>query len=165
MQIDLTQIEPTELLRQSQRRRLATAGARTGFLSASLIILGLLVFFFYNFQTVLVSGRSMYPALRDRQAILICKALWLVGPLKRNDIVVARIGGGEYVVKRVYRLGGEVVDDLTLSPTGWDYFSQGYFRVPEGTVYLLGDNIFNSEDSRTFGPITEKNVVGKMVAN
>ena len=164
MQIDLSQLEPSKLPSADKKRGLSTAGARTGFLSASLVVLGMLTFFFYNFQTVVVTGKSMLPTLKNHQAILICKALWLAGPLKRNDIVVAKVGQPiEYVVKRVYRVGGEEVDDMTLLPIGWDVFDQGTFQVPEDSVYLLGDNRFHSEDSRAFGPVKVRDIVGKMV--
>ena len=35
------------------------------------------------------------------------------------------------------------------------------FRIPAGTYFALGDNSYNSSDSRVFGPVPEKNVVGR----
>jgi signal peptidase I len=131
----------------------------------STVVLGLLAFFFCNFQTVVVSGKSMLPTLHDHQRILICKALWLVGAPKHNDIVVVRSPeSGELLVKRVYRLGGELVDDLIYSPKGWNVFENGPYQVKPGTMYLIGDNVGNSEDSRVFGPVNLSAIVGKMVA-
>jgi signal peptidase I len=137
-------------------------GARTGFLAVLLAILGSLVFFFYNFQTVVVSGKSMVPTLHDKQRILICKAIWLVGRPKVNDIIVVKLDDGEFVVKRVFRTEGQNVD-ISLSPLGWDYFAKGQFKVPQGMLYVLGDNLQHSEDSRMFGPVSESRVVGKLI--
>lgn len=121
-----------------------------------------LVFFFYNFQTVTVKGHSMEPTLRDNQRILVCKALWLVGQPKRGDIVVIRGDRkGEYLVKRVAATGGEFVD-YEIQPFEYD-FTQGKFKVPEGYVYVIGDNLAASEDSRAFGPVPLERILGKVV--
>lgn len=105
----------------------------------------------------------MEPTFRDKQRILVCKALWLIGPIKAGDIVVVRQGEvGEYVVKRVYKTGGEEIMDVTLGPDGWDWH-KGPYKVPEGTIYVLGDNLAESEDSRSFGPVWLKDVLGKVI--
>jgi signal peptidase I len=121
-----------------------------------------LVFFFYNFQTVTVKGHSMEPTLRDNQRILVCKALWLVGQPKRGDIVVIKGDQkGEYLVKRVVATEGEFVD-YQVQPFEHD-FTFGKYRVPEGYVYVVGDNLAASEDSRTFGPVPLERLLGKVV--
>ena len=119
------------------------------------------VFIFYNFQAVIVQGNSMLPTFQTGARIFICKAAWLVGPPKDDDIVVVRLSGtGEYIIKRVYRIAGERVDPL-WSPLYWR--STGPYLVPEGQIYLLGDNREISEDSRIFGPVDLRSVVGKAV--
>lgn len=166
MQFELTQIDTASAVTEQEKRGFARPAARNGFLGVLLAVLAFLVFFFYNFQTVVVSGKSMLPTLKNRQHILLCKALWLVGPIKQNDIVVLKMGDpsrSEFLVKRVWAVGGDVIKDVTLSPIGWNYFQDGYYRVPEGKVYVLGDNRLASEDSRLFGPVNERNIIGKVV--
>ena len=112
-------------------------------------------------RPLVVLGGSMAPTYADRSL------LWTVPldrPLQRGDVVVADLPTGP-VIKRVALLagdrrlqwqgGGTWTDMTTLcGPRG----AAGRRRmraaaVPEGTVYLLGDNLDRSVDSRTYGPV------------
>lgn len=94
---------------------------------------------------------------------MVSKAYWLVGDIKKNDIVVIkRLSDGEILIKRVYAMGGEKVDFYNV-PENWS-LTQGEYRVPDGEYYLLGDNRPVSEDSRHFGSVTPQEIVGKVIA-
>lgn len=66
--------------------------------------------------------------------------------------------GGVYVNGQ--RLVEEHIDDATRCPT---QRCQEAFVVPEGHVYVLGDNRDNSDDSRYFGPVAIDNIIGKAI--
>ena len=147
-----------EALKAAVTRR--TAGvARPGMLVALVVILAGLSFFFYNFQFVIVSGNSMLPTLQSDQRILVCKALWAVGPPRKGDIVVVDTEDG-FIVKRVVYMPGE---EVPAEERPFDWPLEPNMVVPEGTVYVLGDNRRESEDSRVFGPVKIDRVVGKAV--
>lgn len=135
----------------------ARRASRTGSLVVLVSIFLALAFFLYNFQFVIVEGESMRPTLVPNERILICKALWALGGPKHGDIVVLDTDNG-FIVKRVAYVAGEVVPpgerpfDWPISP---DYV------VPPGSVYVLGDNLPASEDSRTFGPVRVDHILGK----
>ncbi|HVL40341.1 MAG TPA: signal peptidase I [Fimbriimonadaceae bacterium] len=138
---------------------------RAAFTGFGVVLLGVLAFsiyFFLTFRTVVVSGESMEPTFRSGQRLLVSKAYWLVGPIKEKDIVVVQ---GEkptdYMIKRVYKLSGGIVD-WANAPVNWA-ITDGEYRVPEGQLYILGDNREVSEDSRRFGPIRLDQVIGKVV--
>ncbi|MBS1707237.1 MAG: signal peptidase I [Armatimonadetes bacterium] len=134
----------------------------TGFGVFLLFVLGFVVFFYWNFNTIEVKGDSMEPTFHSGQRLLISKAYWLVGGIKKNDIVVVKnIDGGDTIIKRVYALPGQIVDYYNV-PETYD-ISKGEYKVPSGQLYILGDNRPVSDDSRLFGPVKYDNVLGKVV--
>lgn len=145
-------------LRRPQRRTLIY----TGFGSFLLFLFAFSLFFYFNFKTIEVQGDSMMPSLKPGQRLLVSKAYWFVGDLKYGDIVVINNKSeNEVIIKRVYKLAGEKVD-LKNVPFNWD-ITQGDYIVPEGTVYVLGDNWSVSQDSRHYGPFDLADVIGKVV--
>ena len=128
-------------------------------------VLAFAVFFLLNFTTVVVSGPSMLPTFKSGRRLLASKAYWLVGALRKDDVVVIReadpTAGTGYFIKRIYRLAGETVDMVNV-PRNYKLAS-GPYVVPSGTVYVLGDNREVSSDSRELGPIELSRIIGKVI--
>lgn len=125
-------------------------------------VLGLAIIMMLNVKTVQVSGNSMKPTFQNGERLLVTDLYWLVGQIRPNDIVVFRgERSNEYIIKRVYRLAGQTVDPLNQPRER--RLSEGPYTVPPGTVYVLGDNRGESEDSRMFGPLPLDEIVGKVV--
>jgi signal peptidase I len=144
--------------RRSKRRTVLY----TSFGGFLLFLLAVSVFFYTNFKTIEVQGNSMEPTLVAGQRLLVSKAYWLVGAIKEGDIVVINSPfEHEVIIKRVYKTGGGTVD-LALVPEHWD-ITHGKYKVPEGTIYVLGDNLEVSQDSRHYGEFSLKDVLGKVV--
>jgi signal peptidase I len=136
--------------------------AITGFGVAMLFFLAFALYFHFTFTTVVVSGESMLPTLKNGQRVLTSKAYWLVGPIRKKDIVVIKDDGPSgYMIKRIYRMAGEVVEWHEVPDA--HRLTEGNYKVPDETVYVLGDNREVSEDSRRFGPIPITNIIGKVV--
>jgi signal peptidase I len=107
-----------------------------------------------------VEGISMEPTLQPGQGLLLVRLLWLAGGIHDGDIVVVSDPSGQHhMIKRVYKSGGEQVEpDFQPGETpAADYV------VPEGNIYVLGDNLEHSEDSRVWGPIPLSRVDGKAI--
>ena len=127
-------------------------------------------------ETVRVPSASMTPALSPGDHLLLDKrdrSSVAVGEL----VVAADPLGDGLIVKRVVAVGGDTVgfEDGVLvrngrpvaEPYTRDVLDGVYYgpdTVPPGAVYLLGDNRFDSVDSREFGPVPVSSVVGHVVA-
>uniref|UniRef100_A0A0A9YKG0 Mitochondrial inner membrane protease subunit 1 n=1 Tax=Lygus hesperus TaxID=30085 RepID=A0A0A9YKG0_LYGHE len=107
-----------------------------------------------NFMSVFcLTGTSMLPTLSESD-VVVCDRRWWKQVLEKGDIVVARNvrDTGTLVCKRVMARSG----DLVLVKTG-------FVEVPEGFVWLEGDNSLDSYDSRNYGPVPVEMVQGRVV--
>ncbi len=140
-------VEPRQTLRSTRSLLLLT-------------LFGLLALFFaLNFRIVVVNGPSMEPTYRNGDRLLMTTAYWLFGPIKRGDVVVIIRPNGDLLIKRVVAMAGEPIPDRYWSPLV--YMMGG--RVPEGHIFVVGDNLARSEDSRHLGAIPLSWVQGKIV--
>ncbi len=128
-------------------------------------------------QATVVRGQSMEPTLWDNERVVVEKVSYrLLGGPRRGDVIVLRLPGAhDMLIKRVVALGGEtvavqggqvVVDGVPL--TEWWAVRQGGpdyppTLVPEGHVFVMGDNRGHSNDSRSFGPVSLTSIIGHAV--
>jgi signal peptidase I len=123
------------------------------------ILLAITIFTYLNFRTVVVRGHSMEGSFHDGQRVLMTRAYWLFGQPEVGDVVVLRDSDSRdarLIVKRVAGVAGDVIPpDLTPDHTP--------LVVPARGIFVMGDNMAVSEDSRRFGPVPDRRVVGKVV--
>ncbi|MEN1936414.1 signal peptidase I [Paenibacillus sp. 102] len=139
------------------------------------------------FTPSLVQGESMMPTLENNERVLVNKIGFNIQGLDRFDIIVFHGKEGHDLVKRVIGLPGDTVEyknDVlyvngkavdepyledykaevpkgTLTPDFTLEQKTGKTKVPEGQVFVLGDNRQVSKDSRMFGFVSEGQIVGK----
>ena len=120
-----------------------------------------------------VSGPSMIPTLQDGDRLLVVNSL-LCGDYQVGDIVIARkeTFDSKPIVKRVIATAGQTVDiDFNLGQVYVDgelLDEEGTvfpLTVPEGEVFLMGDNRNHSNDSRdsSLGTVDTRLLIGKAV--
>ncbi|MCG3087564.1 signal peptidase I [Sporosarcina cyprini] len=133
----------------------------------------------FLFAPVVVSGQSMEPTFESNNRVVISK----IHKLDHFDLVVFHAPGTkEDYIKRVIGLPGDTVemkdDQLFINGKAYDepYIEENKEKifkdqkltedfevtVPEGQLFVLGDNRRNSTDSRIIGCIDESSVVGKV---
>ncbi|MBI3997753.1 MAG: signal peptidase I [Armatimonadetes bacterium] len=140
-----------------------------------------LVIIVFVVQAFFIPSGSMEPTLRVGDRILVGKFAYRFWEIRRGDVIVFRypLNPNKDFVKRVVGLPGEriemkeglvLVNGRPLSeiyptalPGGDRACSSNYGPevVPPNHAFVLGDNRCNSEDSRFFGFVPTKNVIGR----
>ena len=158
------------------------AGVRLRWVLELCLPLVVLLAYLLVFRLMLVSGTSMLPTLHDGELI----GIRLLGYTpQQGDVVVIRTEkndplGGESIVKRVIAVGGQSVlidyendvvyingialEEPYLHGSGEDqsYRENALYIVPEGEIFVLGDNRSQSLDSRDpmLGTVPVRRVTG-----
>ena len=143
---------------------------------------------YFLFTPIVVDGESMKPTLDDGDRMIVNKIGYEVGEPNRYDIVVFHAPEKKDYIKRVIGLPGDHVayknDQLYINgePQDEPYLESrkeelnegegtltedftleertGKTIIPEGYVFVMGDNRRNSKDSRIIGLISIEEIIG-----
>jgi len=129
-----------------------------------------------------IKGQSMHPNYPDAEYLLTQKVSYYLERPKRGDVIVFTppISQDDEFIKRIIALPGEKVKvangkvfindeelkeaylDSSVYTSGSSFLVEGEeYTVPEGDWFVMGDNRPHSSDSRSWGPITKKEISGK----
>ena len=128
-----------------------------------------------------VSGPSMSPTYEDGQTVLV----WKTAPrslYRPGTVIIFRDTNGDELIKRIAFIGPQYArqapDADWTTINGHRHvplpllFSSYYARIasgetpappPDRDIYVLGDNLPESDDSRHIGPIRASQILGKVV--
>jgi len=131
-------------------------------------------------QLYRVDGESMVPTLQHNDRLLVNKIVYRFRPPAAGEVVVLDdpANPGRQLIKRVIAVAGEEVEvrgDLVLvdgsplaepyiNPANLGTYDAGPLTVPEGYVWVMGDNRGSSLDSRLLGPVEARSVHGRAMA-
>ena len=156
------------------------AGKKQGWLRAGELFVVLLAVVFLLFQFIIgasrVSGYSMQPTYTDGDTVFFFR---LCKDYSYGDIVSIKMVSGEQYIKRVIAVPGDIVDirggsvyingvqENTLYANGVTESASDSVRFPytveEGRYFVMGDNREASVDSRTFGTVSVKQIMGRVL--
>lgn len=135
-------------------------------------------------EPFIVSGSSMVPNFHDKEYLIIEKLSYRFGIPSRGDVIVFKYpkDPSQYFIKRVIGLPGEKVRvdqghvyvTNVAHPDGFELNEPFIDNQPitfgksetvvlkEDEYYVLGDNRLQSSDSRVWGVLSKKNIIGKV---
>ena len=149
---------------------------------AAIIVVPLRLFIF---QPFLVKGDSMIPSFHNGDYLIVDELSYKFRSPERGEVIVLKFpyDPSQRFIKRIVGLPGETLEIkdgklVIYHPDSQDAFvpdeskyldetlqTPGSVRVQlkEGEYFMLGDNREFSSDSRSWGPLAEKYIVGRML--
>lgn len=153
-------------------------------LLVAVALAGIIRYFF--FAPIVVDGQSMMPTLENQDRMIVNKINYKIGEPERFDVVVFKATEDKDYIKRVIGLPGDHIEykDDVLYINGkpveekylegakktadgnltYDFTLEeltGHQTVPEGELFVLGDNRRFSKDSRMIGTIPMDRIIGE----
>ena len=134
---------------------------------------------YFVMQPFFVRGASMHPTFESGDYLVINEIGYRIAEPKRGDVIVFRPpqGNGQFYIKRIIGLPGESVsvrdgnvfvgqDLLSLELLDEPYIDGSTpgnktSQLSYNEYFVLGDNRNASSDSRNWGALPRKNIIGK----
>ena len=123
-----------------------------------------------------IPSESMVPTIEVNDKVIVTNfSYWFEGP-KRGDVIVFRypLDTKKDYIKRCIGLPGETVEfrdsklyvngqlvEEPYLPEGLVFEDYGPIEVPEGQYFMCGDNRNHSSDSRVWGFVEKRLIIGK----
>ena len=140
---------------------------------------------YFVVQPFIVRGASMEPTFEDRQYLIIDEISYYFRKPHRGEVVIFRYprDPSQFFIKRIIGLPGErveiqggrvmifnalhpegaLMEEMYLSPPNRPTHPHLSISLDADEYFVLGDNRDSSSDSRVWGPLPDKLIIGRVV--
>lgn len=151
------------------------------FTLALLIVIVVIPIRVFVVSPFVVDGASMHPTFENLDYLIVDELVYHFTAPKRGDVIVFRYPGdlSIFYIKRIIGLPGETVainhgavsitrtngDKVTLTEpyiVNEDATYTKSVTLNPGEYFVMGDNRPNSSDSRVWGPLPRKDIIGRV---
>jgi signal peptidase I len=132
----------------------------------------------FLFQVARIEGHAMEPTINDQDRLLVNKLIYQRSDPRRDDIVmlyypndpnksfvkrvIAEEGDQVRIVDGKVYLNDVLLDDSFVPPDYRSHDDWGPQVIPEGYYFVMGDHRNNSSDSRHWGYVPKKYILGRV---
>lgn len=146
------------------------------------VIAVFILFYLFILSPTEIGGESMNPSLRNNEFVLLYKLYYYQNEPQRGDIVIFKSPKNPDVdyISRIIALNGDTLQikeglvylngsilqepyvvGMTMPSIDEGTIKEGeIFTIPTDTIFVMSDNRQHASDSRNFGPVQKKNLVG-----
>jgi len=179
--------QPTPLFEPADKNEVAKESFKQfAFETLKIIIISLIIILpvrYYLVQPFYVKGQSMEPNFHDNEYLIINEISYRLNLPERGDIIVFKYpkNPSEFYIKRIIGLpgetikikdnqiiifnaenpGGKILDENAYLAPGTETAGNLSVTLNDNEYYVLGDNRASSKDSRYFGPVDKKYIIGR----
>ena len=139
-----------------------------------LLVMIIILFKIFIFNFILVKGDSMNPKYKNNDFMFLNKIIYSFKPIRRGEVIVLKYKNND-LIKRIIGLPNEKikVENGKLYINNKEYY-ENYINsytasydfdeitLKDNEYFVMGDNRYNSYDSRNFGTITKNNIIGRV---
>ncbi|PIT90052.1 signal peptidase I [Candidatus Kuenenbacteria bacterium CG10_big_fil_rev_8_21_14_0_10_36_11] len=179
--------QPIPLFEPADKNEVAKESFKQfAFETLKIIIISLIIILpvrYYLVQPFYVKGQSMEPNFHDNEYLIINEIGYRLNLPERGDIIVFKYpkNPSEFYIKRIIGLpgetikikdnqiiifnaenpGGKILDENAYLASGTETAGNLSVTLNDNEYYVLGDNRASSKDSRYFGPVDKKYIIGR----